>query len=294
MARWNGRGLTSLLTFGGFIIMAISGLVLYAVPQGRVAYWIDWRLLGLSKHQWGDIHILASILFLVAGIVHTYLNWGRLWSYLRDKAHGGVKLKRELALTVAAVVLVSVSGAAKLPPLSYLLSLNEAIKHAWVSEKDYEPPFGHAELLSLAVFCQKTDIPLAPALAELKRRKLKGVDPARSLEKIAKANGMSALDLYRLIKRFEKPRLPAKALVFTPQRVEATFAGTGIGNKSLVDLAKRAGQPPQKLGQRLKALGLKVDSSSNLKVLAKRNKMPPLELLKAALVDGYRPSSSSR
>ncbi len=46
---FNGKGFVSLLTFGSFLIMTVTGLVLYFVPHGRVAYWVDWKLLGLTK-----------------------------------------------------------------------------------------------------------------------------------------------------------------------------------------------------------------------------------------------------
>lgn len=83
--RWHGRGLTSLLTLAGFIIMGVTGLVLYFVPQGRIAYWTHWTFLGLDKTQWGDIHILSSVLFVAVGIVHTVNNWRRLWGYPRTR-----------------------------------------------------------------------------------------------------------------------------------------------------------------------------------------------------------------
>jgi len=47
-----------------FIGMAVTSLILFIVPQGRVAYWADWRLLGLSKTDWGNIHINLGLLFL--------------------------------------------------------------------------------------------------------------------------------------------------------------------------------------------------------------------------------------
>jgi len=50
---FNWRGFTSLLLAAGFLILAGSGLVLYASPRGRVANWTDWEVLGLTKHEWG-------------------------------------------------------------------------------------------------------------------------------------------------------------------------------------------------------------------------------------------------
>jgi hypothetical protein len=48
----NKRGLASFLTLFGFLIMALTGLILYIMPAGRVAYWIHWEMIGLSKTGW--------------------------------------------------------------------------------------------------------------------------------------------------------------------------------------------------------------------------------------------------
>ena len=92
--KWHFRGLTSLFTTVGFLVMAATGLVAYITPQGRIAYWNDWHLLGLSKTQWGNIHIISSILFVIAGSFHIYFNWKALLNYLVDKVKGGLKLKK--------------------------------------------------------------------------------------------------------------------------------------------------------------------------------------------------------
>jgi hypothetical protein len=67
---WYTRSLTSLFVMAGFLIMSISVVAAFVNPQGRIAFWTDWSLLGLTKEQWGDIHILSSLLFVVAGTVH--------------------------------------------------------------------------------------------------------------------------------------------------------------------------------------------------------------------------------
>jgi len=66
--------------------MVLTSIVLFIVPQGRVAYWADWRLWGLTKTDWGNIHINLGLLFLIALFVHIYYNWKPLISYLKNKA----------------------------------------------------------------------------------------------------------------------------------------------------------------------------------------------------------------
>ena len=57
------RAFISLVLTFSALVMLVSGLVLYVMPEGRIAYWNDWRLLALDKEQWGAIHTLTSLLF---------------------------------------------------------------------------------------------------------------------------------------------------------------------------------------------------------------------------------------
>ena len=61
------RKITSLTASLSFVLMVATSVILYIVPQGRVAYWADWRLWGLTKTQWGEIHINVGLLFLLSG-----------------------------------------------------------------------------------------------------------------------------------------------------------------------------------------------------------------------------------
>lgn len=287
--KWHTRGLTSLLTLAGFLIMSVTGLVLYLVPQGRVAYWIEWTLWGMTKEQWGDIHILSSLFFILAGAFHIYFNWKPLLNYLSSKTTGALKHKREIVITCLATIILVASGIWKIPPLSYLLDLNAVVKDAWIVEKDYEPPFGHAELLSLKVFCKKTDIPYEKAAEELKAKGFKGVAPDVALVDLARANKVSPLEIYRLIRKFEvaaEVKLPA---TLTPEAVEETFAGSGIGNKSIPDICAKLGLDPKTVLARLAKKGIKADSETGLKPLADKAGLAPIEFLKAALVEDYLP-----
>ena len=45
------RKITSLTALISFIFLVLTSVVLYIVPQGRVAYWSDWHLWGLTKTE---------------------------------------------------------------------------------------------------------------------------------------------------------------------------------------------------------------------------------------------------
>ena len=80
------RKITSLTAALSFLLMVLTSIILYIVPQGRVAYWADWRLWGLSKTDWGNIHINLGFLFLISLTLHIYYNWKPITSYLKNKA----------------------------------------------------------------------------------------------------------------------------------------------------------------------------------------------------------------
>ena len=52
------RSLTAFIVTWAFIVLMVTGLVLYVVPHGRVAYWVQWSLAGMEKDQWAWVYPL--------------------------------------------------------------------------------------------------------------------------------------------------------------------------------------------------------------------------------------------
>jgi len=48
------KKVTSLSLGFSFLIMSYTGIILFLVPKGKIAYWVDWHLFGLSKSQYGE------------------------------------------------------------------------------------------------------------------------------------------------------------------------------------------------------------------------------------------------
>ena len=155
-----------------FLFMLLTGVVLFVQPYGRVAYWIDWTLLGLGKDDWEGVHICMSVLFLVAIFIHIYLNWKSLIKYVKKEAGGTLKHFKKV---VAAFVLVAVVIAGTLlgiNPFQSILDLNEYAKSSWVTDQRAEPPFGHAELLSLNQLGKKLNFNTQDALDNLEKHNI--------------------------------------------------------------------------------------------------------------------------
>jgi hypothetical protein len=80
------KRIVPLTAFLSFVLVILNSVALYISPHGRVAYWVDWRFLGLSKTQWADQHIIVGLLFLIALLLHIYYNWNPIVAYLKSKA----------------------------------------------------------------------------------------------------------------------------------------------------------------------------------------------------------------
>jgi len=282
------RGFTSLWLFFSFAVMVFTGAVLYMGPQGRVAYWTDWHFLGLTKTHWTNIHMVNALAFAGIGIYHLILNWKVFTSYLVTKATDAMEYKLELSLAAGLTFMLAVGAVFSVPPISYVEEFGEYLKSGWVEGKDYEPPFGHAEQLSLATFSKKMDIPLETAAAELRAKGIKILGVHEKLEDIARANRTSSMELYRLIKQFE-PTPDVTETVYTPELVEETFAGTGLGRKALPWVVQDLGLNPVSVRARMVSNGIRISDTETLKQAAERYGIEPIDILKIALVDGYTP-----
>ena len=286
------RSFTAFMVTAAFTVMVVTGIVLFVVPQGRIANWVDWSLLGLGKEAWGDVHILFGLIFLIAGIAHLYpFNWKPFKHYLAERVAGRIDFKRPKREAVAALAvsgLLLAGGIAAVPPFNSLYELNDWAKSAWVTSPEYEPPFGHAEELPLSSLARKTDMDLDRAMAELKARGIRFDGPRDRLDRIAHANGLSAMDVYMLIRPFErKPEMRTLA-AHTPETVEADFEGTGIGRRTLAEICGNVGIDLATARARLTAAGIETADGETIRSIADRHDMGPIDVLKTMLIKGYK------
>jgi hypothetical protein len=88
------------------IRFAVTGIVLFVTPPGRVAHWPGWRLPGLGKDRWSAPHIWFALLFLIASGFHTWLNWRTLLGYFTSRLTHQFPPRREWtpALAICGVV----------------------------------------------------------------------------------------------------------------------------------------------------------------------------------------------
>ncbi|MDX5375607.1 MAG: DUF4405 domain-containing protein [Gammaproteobacteria bacterium] len=103
--------LVDLAAFAAFVFMAATGVLLvYTLPPGSGRWATVW---GLSRHQWGDVHLWLAVIFLAIVALHVVLHWRWLASMMKGGAHqapgwrlvlGVVSLLLIIALAVAPFV----------------------------------------------------------------------------------------------------------------------------------------------------------------------------------------------
>lgn len=283
---FSGKGFVSLLTFGSFLVMAVTGLVLYFVPHGRVAYWVDWKLLGLTKTDWDNIHIISSLIFTVTGGFHLYYNWKIFLNYLTRKITSGLQYKKEMAIASVMTIALTIGAIYQAPPFNYVIDFSGYLKNTWIKSKDHEPPFGHAEEVSLKILTRKTSIELAKAVAELNKRGIIFDSVETKVKEIARANHISPMDLFGMINKL-KISTPTTGKKYTAEMIDEQFSGTGIGNKRLAWMCEELGIKLETANQRLQKNNINMDADETLKRAANRLDIAPIDILKVILIENY-------
>lgn len=264
----NMRRITSLTLFISFFVIVITSIILYIAPQGRVAYWVDWRLFALSKDQWGAIHINLGFLFLIALIFHIYYNWKPMVQYMKNKARELKVFTREFNIALLLTLLVILGTYAEIPPLSTVIHIGDGFKDR--AARIYgEPPYGHAELSSLDIFSKKVGVDVKTAMTNLESAGFKVEGPTQTLKDMADINQVTPRQLYEVIRPETGESGDGKLPESPPP---------GTGNLTLAALCDSYGLDTRATLAHLQSRGIKAEEAMTLKKIAQANGMGPLDV----------------
>ena len=277
------RGFVSMLVFGTFLVMAVTGVVLYVTPPGRVAHWTDWTLLGLGKDDWAAVHISASLIFVAAGLLHLANNWKPFLHHLRERAARIGTPRREAVAAFAGVGLIVGGSIADVPPFSYLMRVNELAKGMWSLQAGREPPFGRAEEATIAVLAGRMQRPPEALVEALRSRGLEVGDPAEVVRQVADRNGMTPAAVYDAARRglAAMPRTgPEEDLsALTPDQIRQRFADTGAGRKTLAQIAAELALEVGEAQARLQRAGIGAAPNDRLRDVGERHGLGPTDVI---------------
>ncbi len=242
--RFRTRGFISLLLACCFLVVAVSGVVLYVTPRGRVANWTGWSLCGLGKHDWSAVHINACLSLLVITSIHLFLNWRVFWSYIKKKA-AGFNLKVEMAIAVLMTAAVVAGTLMEIPPLSATAAFNERIKAYW-EEKAPTGPVPHAEEFTVEHFAQTVGLSVEDIQTALKKEGLVVEDTGTTIAALAEQNAMVPSEVYAVITK----HFPEAASALRPGRGRGRGMGRGAGGagRGQCDAEEQGGHEGPDLG----------------------------------------------
>ncbi len=277
--RFHYRAFTSYLLTWCFLILLLSGVVLFIAPPGRIANWTDWTLGGLSKGQWTGIHTLTAIVFLTAGFFHLLkFNWKLFWNYLTNRLPRATRMPWELTVSLLVMLLLLSGTMAQWPPFQGILNLGEAAKNSWETPRD-APPIPHMELLSVREVAQKLSLTEEKALETLRQAGLNASGPDQKWKDLAAASGKSPADLYLLLQ--SKTGIPNSTTAHAPAAASSGghAVGSGLGQKTIAEVAREIGLTTNQTLAILKAQGMEADPQETVRTLADRVGKRPFEIV---------------
>jgi len=268
------RKTISLTALMSFILLMLTSIILYIIPAGRVAYWADYHLWGLTKTQWGALHINLGFLFFVTILVHSYYNWKAITTYMKNKAKDFRLFTKEFNLALILTLAFSVGTLYEVPPFSSILQLGEDIS-AKANVFYGEPPYGHAELSSLQTFSNKMELDLSQSMERLNISGISFENSGQTLKEIADANNISPNDIYLTISPL------AERIKTFPKEPPA-----GLGNRPLIDLCQEYSVSIKSVLSILLTNGIDAKETMNIKEVANLSGKDPFaiyELIRSKL-----------
>lgn len=128
------RKITSFIMLYSFIIMVLSGFVLFISPFGRLAMMINWKFMMLDKMQWQALHLIFMLIFTVAGLLHIVYNFKAIKNYLKSKS------KKIVVFTTANLVAIVITASLfyvtiqHMEPFESFVKMNKSFNEYWTAE----------------------------------------------------------------------------------------------------------------------------------------------------------------
>lgn len=276
----NMRKITSMILLTSLFVLTVNSVVLYIVPEGRIAYWSNWAFLGLTRQEWVDQHLTVGVLFLVAGVLHISYNWTSILAYLKNKARELKVFTPSFSIGVLVTLAVAAGTYLHLPPMRTLINISSAIKDSG-ARKYGIPPYGRAELSSLKEFARKERLDQDKSLELLKAAGVQVESAGESLKAIAAKNDLSPQQVYEIIK-------PAK--IATTERSQGGTAARsgsvplpdnpppGFGRKTLAEACRELGVEAPAIVEGLQRQGITAAPGMSIKEIAEGAGKEPREI----------------
>jgi hypothetical protein len=272
--KFSWRAFVTFGLFYSFLLMTISGVILYIAPPGRIAHWSEWTLWGLTKEGWQSMHTNFSLLFMILGIFHLFsINWKAFLGHIRSRISRNLNRKWEMVLSTVFSVWIFVGVIYNIPPFKTIMDWGEQFTESW-EEKDNTPPVPHAELYSLTDF-SKEFLRMVPdsAVLVLVNHGIRVDSIEQTIKDIATLNDLAPSEIFAF---FGKTGDEVEQ-----KREESVIiqGGNGIGHKTLQQIADEYAIPVDDLVNALKKEGFEATPEDVMKDIADEYGVSPADIL---------------
>lgn len=250
------RAFISFALFFSFFIILITGIVLYIAPPGRVAHWVNWKLMGLTKGEWQSVHTIFSFAFIIFSLFHLFsINWKAFISYIRTNTGRQMNKKRELLISTLLTLIIFMGTIYSAVPFGSVMNWGEELSASW-EEKDHEAPIPHAERLTLLELSNQLEhLEINGVENKLKQNRLTYSTPHQTIGQIAQLNKISPDQLYRII----------------TQKSSTQNKGMRLGMKTLAKFASENNKDVEDMINILKEKGIDAKRTSTFKMISVKN-----------------------
>lgn len=128
------RKITSFLMLYSFIIMVVSGIVLFISPFGRLSMMIDWRIMGLTKMDYQALHLIFMLIFTIAGLLHIFFNYKAIKNYLKSKSKKMVVFTNTNVIAIIITAGFFYATVKHIEPLETFVKMNKSFNNYWISD----------------------------------------------------------------------------------------------------------------------------------------------------------------
>ena len=276
----NIRKITSMTMLLTLVVLTINSIVLYVVPEGRIANWADWYFLGLTKGDWGAQHTTIGFLFVFAGILHVYYNWKPIVAYMKNKAKEIKVFTGSFNVALALTVFFIVGTYYNVPPMSTIMEISEHFKDS-AAKKYGDPPYGHAESSSLKMFTKRENLDLTKSLELLKAAGIPVSGEKDILRDLADKTNKSPQQIYEIIK--SAAIIPQKTSDSGVPSALPENPPSGLGKKTLDEICTEYGLDANKIIKGLEGRGIKAEAGAKLKEIAEPQGVTSMQIYEMML-----------
>lgn len=256
------------ISFGltwSFLIIFVSGIVLYISPAGRYANWVNWKILGATKEGWQNIHTVFSLAFVILSIFHLFsINWKAFWSYIKTKSGSGINKKKEMGISLALTLAIFIGIVYSAPPFSYVSELGEYLGARWENQSQASP-IPHAELLTISDLAK--ELHYSTDSNFIHKFQQNGIvfsnTKEQTLKEIALLNNKTPEELYEIITKKTGSEKP----------------GAGMGKKTIENIALETGKTTEEIIEILKNNNIEAAKGQSIRQIGENNNISPKEIM---------------